>query len=303
MKAGRALFAVAVSWILAGCGGGSDHGFSRMYQTELDPDWDQIPAIFAIRGASAGDVWATGQFGTAFHYASGHWTKGTTASDAGSIASLTGVTAGNAFALDLVYGDTYQWNGTEWATVGVGSDSRFAIWADGPQSIWSHGLAAEHWDGQVWSPVATSNAIFINAMAGIDLGSMFAVGGYGVALHFDGTGWQDVPTGSAIDLHAVWVESATSVWMVGDAGTILHWDGATTTTVDGGTQHDLTAVSGTGPADVWAAGYGGTVIHWDGTAWTYAVTPNGEDINCAWASAPNQLWIGDVSGAIWRYVP
>ena len=48
MKAGRALFAVAVSWSLAGCGGGTEHGFSRMYQTELNTDFDQIPAIFAL---------------------------------------------------------------------------------------------------------------------------------------------------------------------------------------------------------------------------------------------------------------
>jgi hypothetical protein len=288
---------------LFGCGGGSEHGFTSLYKTQVDPNWDEAPAIFSIRGSSPGDVWATGQFGLALHHKGNSWTKVPTSSSAGSLASLTGLSATSALVLDVVYGDMYRWNGNEWASVGGTSDYRFGIWAESPQSVWSVGGLEEHWDGTAWSPVQAYNSNYFGSVSANDLSSMYAAGTNGSVIHFDGAIWRDISPDTLTSLDGVWAEGTTGAWFVGAGGLILHWDGAAMNTVDGGTQHDLTAVTGTGPTDVWVAGNGGTVLHWDGSTWAYAATPNGEDINCAWAPQPNEVWIGDVSGTIWRYVP
>jgi hypothetical protein len=278
-------------------------GFSVLYQTQNNTDFDIVPAIFSIRGSSPNDVWATAQFGTAVHDTGGHWAVVPTPA-MGSLADLTGVTATNAYALDVVRNDMYQWNGREWDEKGGPRDLRFGIWADSTFSVWAVGATQEHWDGAAWSTVPSTVGGDLGNIDGVDAGSMFAttVDGGGVA-RYDGTSWTTLSSPSGGTLYGLWVDSATDVWFVGAKGLIQRWDGSALANVDGGTAHDLVAVTGTGPNDVWAGGSTGTVIHWDGASWSYATTPSGQDINCVWSPRPNEVWIGDVSGAVLRYIP
>jgi hypothetical protein len=284
---------------VAGCGsGGTPQGFSTLYQTANNPNYDFSPAIFSIRGSSPSDIWVTGQFGTAVHYTGGHWNVVPTPAS-GSLADLTAVTASNAYAFDVVRNDMYQWNGHEWDEVGGADDTRYAIWADAVDSVWGVGRAQSHWDGAAWSPV-TSQLLgsYLGPIDGLDTSTMYAVvSGGGIASSAGGT-WNAIYTVNTNELYGLWVDSATDVWFVGKGGTVLRWDGGTVASVDAGTMHDLTAVTGTGPDDVWIGGDQGTVVHWDGTAWSYATTPSGQDINCMWAPRPREVWIGDVSGAV-----
>jgi hypothetical protein len=288
----------------SGPGGAGPAGFSTLYQTVINTDFDLVPAIFSIRGSSPSDVWVTGQFGTGLHYTGGKWTISPTTAT-GSVADLTGVTATNAYAFDVVANDMYQWNGHEWNEQGGASSGRFGIWSDSLDSVWGVGETQEHWNGTAWSPVATDTSFFgyLGPIDGHDVSSMFAIVEGGGIATYDGAQWTSFYSGNTTTLYALWVDSPTDVWFVGVGGLILHWDGAALTTVDGGTGHDLAAVTGTGPDDVWVAGDAGTVIHFDGTSWSYATTPSGQDINCAWSPHANEVWLGDVSGAVIQYIP
>jgi hypothetical protein len=285
----------------AGCGG-NPHGFSTVYQTAVDPDYDSAPAIFGIGGLGSNDVWVTAQFGFAFHDRGGNWTATPTGAS-GSLAAPTGVTSSNAFAFDEIYNDLYQWDGQRWFEEGGRDSARFAVWADSVGSVWSAGEGMQHWDGTFWSPVPSNDSGFFGSISGAngDPSTMLAASIDGGVVHYDGARWVDVPS-PASGFYGVSVGSATDGWLVGAGGAVVHWDGTALALVDAGTTVDLSAVSATAPDNVWVGGDRGTLLRWDGAAWTALELPGSGDINCVWSPGRGEVWIGDTTGRVTRYV-
>jgi len=111
--------------------------------------------------------------------------------------------------------------------------------------------AIEHWNGNVWKPVASPDlsGAPLNAVAAISAKDLWAVGGshYSgapvVAEHWSGSTWSTVP---------VPLPSASGFNM-------------------------LSGVSGTSASDVWAVGTSANetlIEHWDGQAWTRVPSPS-----------------------------
>jgi hypothetical protein len=171
-----------------------------------------------------------------------------------------------------------------------------------------------HWNGSVWSQVASpnpggpKNAAGLIGVAAISASSAWAVGSYSngkarqtLILRGNTTSWAQVhspsPGGLTHDsrLTSVAVVSARDAWAVGYYQTaqafrrtlILHWNGKSWSQMPspdpGGSSHGnlLFGVSATSARDAWAVGYDTTksdattlVLHWNGQAWTKARSPN-----------------------------
>src|SRR5580704_2485482 len=206
-----------------------------------------------------------------------------------------------------------------------------AVWGSGPSDVWAVGgaslfvpvpTALLHWNGCVWSPVASGTSAVLNAVWGSAPNDVWAVGGgsasgptdgnFGpsVILHWNGSVWSSAswspPPGDSTVLQGVWGSGPDDVWAVGSASldpaahqtAVLHWDGKTWTVVDlnGLTPDGLDAVWGSGPNDVWAVGFQerdlpqSAIVHWDGSAWSMVLCPTTQPLSAVWGSGPSDVW-------------
>jgi hypothetical protein len=178
-----------------------------------------------------------------------------------------------------------------------------------------------HWNGCVWSPVASGTSAVLNAVWGSAPNDVWAVGGGsssgptdgnfgpGVILHWNGSVWSSAswspPPGDRTVLQGVWGSGPDDVWAVGGASmdpaqqtVVLHWDGNTWKAVDlnGLTPDGLNAVWGSGPNDVWAVGAQerdlpqSAIVHWDGSAWSMVLCPITQPLSAVWGSGPSDVW-------------
>jgi hypothetical protein len=73
---------------------------------------------------------------------------------------------------------------------------------------------------------------------------------------------------SGVNLEAIWGIDNGSIFAVGQNGAIFHFDGYVWEEMESGTTYPLLAVHGRGAQDVYAVGLGGTIVHFDGIVWT-----------------------------------
>lgn len=183
--------------------------------------------------------------------------------------------------------------GQVWKQTGTGNWQSNDLIAT-PQNlrgVWITSLAVLHVVGEQGSVFRLDNTTWtdeslegidgaLNAIYGLDDGTMFAVG-KDALLSFDGTVWtQEVipedPPGTVeankgFTGRAVWAADAANAWAVGDNGKIAYRDGAGTWTYQdsqwfGGTPFNM--VWGLSATDVIVAGTVGIARRWNGTEWT-----------------------------------
>ena len=84
--------------------------------------------------------------------------------------------------------------------------------------------------GWCWqNPLPQGN--HLNAVWGAGPADAWIVGDNGTILHWNGKVWSAVASGTSKSLSSVWGSGAQDVWAVGGAGTTLHFDGATWSSV------------------------------------------------------------------------
>lgn len=213
---------------------------------------------------------------------------------------------------------------------GVAAASATDVWAVGLKSggECQYATLAVHWNGSMWSPVATPSVQRVNSvLADVDALSAddaWAVGhtacpgrqdGRTLVEHWDGSAWQRVSSpnsGSFAVLSAVAALAPDDVWAVGS--TVVGVDGVALTEHWNGTRwrivpapaltgnDDLEDVAGSSSKDVWAVGAAvgadgndrPLVEHWDGAAWQLVTvsTPGGAPGYLAGVAAisPTNAW-------------
>lgn len=141
------------------------------------------------------------------------------------------------------------------------SGERFMVGWNGAQIYWKPPgppMLTRH-------PLGASQSLYWVAVAGQDLGSVWAVGHYGMLARWepnggDGGSWKEEPlipltTDEPEDL---WVVDNDDLWVVGDKGFIKHFDGGTwaNITADGvGSETWLKSVAASGKNNLVLAGY------------------------------------------------
>jgi len=209
--------------------------------------------------------------------------------------------------------------------VDVSAVSANDIWAVGDTShinfVYDQTLA-EHWDGNSWTIVPTSNPgpyhNDLTAVDAISTNDVWVVGIYTTATdnstfasyaqHWNGSSWSGYvfsPTNMTL-VFDVTASSSTDVWAVGTyiSGNtpftlIEHWNGSAWTQIAGANptnfDNELFAISAFSPTDAWAVGEmtsssitpaQSLAEHWDGSAWSQIGTLNSSfDNEILWVQA------------------
>lgn len=283
-----------------------------------------IDELYSVSALAANDVWAVGDYDTAFagqrpfiaHWDGTQWTESpNTAPPNVALSTLRSVKA-------LAANDV-------WA-VGSGIDS----------TSFQYKTLIEHWDGTHWSIVPSPNPVamggnILSSVTGLSSGDAWAVGYYydlngsgqwqTFIVHWNGSLWSVVPSPSVSGkyniLNSVDAYSANEVWAVGTSfdsyaslPLVLRWNGTQWTIAPGpdpagpASQNPLQGVTVAGPDNVWVVGTYSTpsistrtlTAHWDGTQWTTIPSPAPNTYNYLWGvdnAGPNLVWaVGLASG-------
>lgn len=212
-----------------------------------------------------------------------------------------------------------HWNGTSWQIVASPSPGPLSfltsVTALAANNVWAAGVTGtdstsdeqtliEHWNGSVWSVVASPNRpLPTNYLAGISAVSssdIWAVGrsefNQSLTEHWNGTSWSIVasPNVGAVDniLWSVAAVAANDVWTVGETDSggnpqplVEHWNGTSWSVVPGanpgsqGSQlYSVTALASAG--QLWAVGdlypatgYAPLAERWNGSLWVNVRAP------------------------------
>ena len=121
----------------------------------------------------------------------------------------------------------------------------------------------KHFNGTSWSEITSSNDELYGGW-GSSGSDVFAVGNGGTIAHYDGSVWSAMASGTAQQLNGVWGSSGSDVLAVGNGGTIAHYDGSAWSAMASGTAQRLNGVWGSSGNDVFAVGVNGTILHYDG---------------------------------------
>jgi hypothetical protein len=206
-----------------------------------------------------------------------------------------------------------HWDGRSWQIVpsknlaqegtntltGIAAVSANDIWAVGivdqespPPGKPQYQALIEHWDGQSWQLVSSSNpgamgSTLIGVVA-ISKDNVWAVGGLiGETMplieHWNGRAWSMVasPVLHGVGLIGIAAVGANDIWAVGN-GLVEHWDGHSWRLVTNDPKLALNVVIALAPNDVWAVGsshkdpanFDTLVEHWDGKNWKVIASPN-----------------------------
>jgi hypothetical protein len=150
-----------------------------------------------------------------------------------------------------------------------------------------------HWNGQVWSVVASPVSDDLMSIDMLAENDGWAIS-FSLArvLHWDGNAWTIVSGPLTEFLTGLSMVSATDGWAVGTyeicglqcywQGVIFHWDAQWPVCVDGGFLTDVDMPSAN---DGWITGSYGAIWHWDGSNWSY-VNSNTEGDLLSVASMP-----------------
>jgi hypothetical protein len=161
------------------------------------------------------------------------WNFFTTITDPNAIqlSSLNVLSANNVWALGggNFWSSLYHWDGNAWNLAG---STPGGVWADSdldmlsPNNGWAVGLngAITHWNGSVWSQVASGTNSNLNAIAMVNSSDGWAVGDNGTILRWDGNSWSTYSSTISANLLEIDMVSANEGWIIGQ-NTILFWDG------------------------------------------------------------------------------
>ncbi len=266
--------------------------------------------LTAVAAISASDIWVVGgqennisnNLALAEHYDGTAWSVVSIPEPAGSVEenllSIAAVSTSDVWTAGYYFDNNYlahtlieQWNGSAWNIIpspdegsngatlsGIAAISATDIWAVGAytDSGFNNYTLTEHWNGSVWSIVASPNV----------------------------SGQNNV-------LNGVTAISSTDVWAVGEETTttlVEKWNGTTWSIIPSasrtGSSNYLTSVVSVSSKTLWAAGYSisssnaqyATLMEkWNGTAWKIVASPT--------PSSTSNLYISGIaaisSSSVW----
>ncbi|MES2639839.1 MAG: hypothetical protein V4850_10170 [Myxococcota bacterium] len=245
--------------------GGADTEWASQFTTVSDEEdftdlWGQgaggtlelvASATSGYVARRSGGTWTPGDLGTADHTGVG----------GSGLSALYAVSWGSIFSFD---GATWTFeappNGASLNDVyGIGAD---AITVGEGGIILRRDAEPDTGVGPVWAAMSSGITSDLNAVAGVSMTDVWAVGADGIALHWDGVAWTPQPTGVDEALWAVFAPATDAVYAVGSAGTALVWDGVVWTVLPTGVAENLYAVHGTSSTNVWAVGNRGMALQY-----------------------------------------
>lgn len=225
-----------------------------------------------------------------------------------------------------------RWNGTNWSTVPPPTTDPnsflLTLWAVSPNDAWAINTPSpqtattrstlRHWDGTVWSAVASpldsAPSSFAPRLWGSASNDVWA-SATGILLHWNGTAWTasalPAPAAGATDQHidVLWGTSARDVWAGGGdsaGGKLWHFDGTAWSSRGPSTPDPFTVLWGSCPTHYWAS-TNNSVWRYDGAAWTQVAIPPDATGTARGASAiagngPDDVWV-NVSPRMLHYRP
>lgn len=128
--------------------------------------------------------------------------------------------------------------------------------------------------------------------------NIFAVGEFGTIFHYNGAIWSPMASGTTNTLYGIWGSSAEDIFAVGDQGTILHYEGTKWAPVASGTTEMLKGVWGNAANEVYAVGENGTLLRYDGAAWIPVKAGTEELLNDVWSGKRNDIYAVSAEGSI-----
>ncbi len=224
-----------------------------------------------------------------------------------SLASVWAAAPDDVHAVSLS-GMHHHFDGVRWTGRATGLRILRHVHGVAADAVWLVGAqTALLYDGQQLRRFPVPVAGELHGVYAVARDDVWAVSDAGQTAHFDGTVWSPVATPFRGWLLAVWGASSNDVWAAGggedgtNSGTVLHWTGQAWVPVALPRWTNLEALAGTASDDVWAAGSWGTLLHWDGARWTEVSSPASRGLNGLWARARDDAWAVGEDGAVLRF--
>lgn len=201
-------------------------GFGGFVAHRQDAAWVKVSTGWAPNdawGSGADDIWAVG-YRAVQHWDGKSWTS-VPVPAASDLRAVHGTAWNDVWAVGSE-GTALHWNGGGWASVQTGTNATLrGVWGSTASDVWALGTCS----------LVPGTIRDCDSQAGSDA----------VIVHWDGRVWSRVASGTRAWLNAVWGRSARDVWSVGVSGTILHWNGlAWTGTSSGSRSADLRGIWG-----------------------------------------------------------
>ncbi len=286
---------------------------------------DDPPALNALHGTSAGDLWAVGDRGAIVHW------------DGQQAIELVGhsptTRAACAQPMDdgrtriFVAGDAengmLEWNGADWqVTTRPLGRSQVDIQCAGVHGVWTMSDDGEffRFGDSLYETSATEDlpiTQYIEAFSGRvidDRLEVWAVGDNGLTAHLQDGAWTlgriTIASEVLVDVWFSPTPADPDAVAVGANGGVAILSGGTWTATEPLTVEDLTAVWGDGQGGIWVVGGNGTVLRWTGDAFAIEPVPaEGEDLYDVDGTGPSDVWVaGDgrvlhFDGSAWSSEP
>jgi hypothetical protein len=204
------------------------------------------------------------------------------------VRSIWGDRSGEVFA--LCRWGILHYDGSSWSQTGMPEPEFSDIWGNSADDVFAVGSkgSISHYDGNVWTAMATPTWQPLHAVWGTAANDIYAVGESSTILHYDGVHWR---LGSPADSNAeplldVWGSSSSDVFVVA-AHRIYHYDGSSwsVSLEEGGS-----VIWGNAADDVFVGGSNGAIHHYDGHSWTRIESGIQSDILGAWGSSSNDMY-------------
>ena len=199
--------------------------------------------------------------------------------------------------------------GAEWCVVaGIPKPTTFsAVWGSSATDVWLAGEAGSllHWNGSVWSAVASGTESALRALAGTSAKNVWAAGLDGTLLHFDGSSWSAKQKNGAPwspasgpnerPIYAL-LALPDQLWAGGSGS--RSFAGTTWTEPHHGSHLPTMALWGLDSSSLWEVGLQGMVNRWDGHHWQRVGGEVGPNFFGVWGHAANDVWVVGSAGSI-----
>lgn len=252
----------------------------------------------AVWGASASDIWATGDFGTLLHFDGTSWRARASGTDEG-IKSVWGTATNNVWIVGR-NGYLRRWNGSSLVTSPGAPTNLYAedVSGSAANNVWVVGSFGTsdlfRFNGSSWMGYTNPEFFGPDGVWAASPTQAWAFGFSDTSLAFNGSAWTKV-TGIPDTNSDVWGSSATDVWVAGRQG-VHRWNGtAWTRSLDASY---VRGIDGTSASNVVAGGEGG-LHRYDGATWKTWTTD--AFVDGVWASSPTLAWAAGLSGRLWSW--
>lgn len=290
-----------------------ENSLSRYAYAGGMPTWRVVASgtsksLQGIWGASANDVWAVGQDGTALHYNGASWST-VNSSAFRTLYGVWGSAANDVWAVGA--GPTVvHYNGSTWGMDAAGSNPLYGIHGTASGQVFAVGdqHAVRKRSGGAWNEIAPSLPVILRSNWGVSSTDLWAVGFNAASAtsyltHYNGATWSPLSAPTMSGLYSIWGSNANDIFAVGDAGAILHYNGASWNNSVSGVSSSLFSVWGTAPSDVWAVGNNGTIQHFDGSLWKPSGSITTNHLFGVFGFSPTNVWAVGANGTIVHYSP